>query len=172
LIGAALIACGGCGHHRKFVAGSSCMSPTISRGEIMITAPFRWKRDAIRRYDIIVFHSPVIPQAKWVMRVIALPGERVAVTTNALFINGAEVPEAALPAVFRHKRWLTPQLAQSELPRQWSLGSNQVFAVGDNLENSNDSRYWGPLDTSAIVGVVEKVRPRRGVRITFDQVCL
>lgn len=155
----------GCDLHGKYVSRSSCMSPTINPGQIMITKRFHHGRDRLRRYDIIVFESPIDAQSKWVMRVAGLPGERVAVNTNALFINGIEVPKSEMPSVLRQEVWLPPQLLDSDAPRQWNLNDDEVFVVGDNLDNSNDSRFWGPLKLSRIAGVVEKVRARGALRI-------
>src|SRR5260370_2557958 len=98
LMGAALavaMGAGGCGGGAKYVMASSSMSPTIRRGEIVIAKPFHPNCDKIQKYDIIVFQSPVGAQAPWIMRVVAVPGESVAVSTNSLVINGAEVPANA-----------------------------------------------------------------------------
>jgi len=154
-----------CHEGSKYVMDSSSMSPTIKRGEIVLTKPFSSNRDTIQRYDLIVFRSPIDTQAKWIMRVVGLPGESIAISTNTLLINGVELPMDSMPTALRQKSWLTRQLQESSTPRQWNLTSEEVFVVGDNLDNVNDSRYWGPLKLSMITGVVLNVRARWGVKI-------
>jgi signal peptidase I len=149
----------------KFVLESSVMAPTIRQGEVAIVKAFRPGADTIRRYDIVAFHSPIIPRGKSVMRVVGLPGEVVALTTNAIFINKREIQQQQMPSSLRQKAWLTPQLLRFNPPRQWTLARDEVFVVGDNLEDSNDSRYWGPLKESMIIGVVRKIRPRLRIGI-------
>jgi signal peptidase I len=134
------------------------MSPTINPGQVILTKPFHPRQDILQRYDIVAFHSPVNTQKVWVMRVVALPREQVLISTNALFINGVEAETNQMPQVLIRGNWLTPQLLESGVPRQWSVKKDEVFVVGDNLNTSNDSRFWGPLKLSQIVGVVMKVK--------------
>jgi signal peptidase I len=169
--------------YRKFVVGNtSCMSPTINGSEVILVKLFNPEQDVLSRYQIIVFRSPLaaLPDEKWVMRVIGLPGEQVDIRTNSFLINGSDRAQNDLPAALQNKQWLTRQilesagqhpalLAQSRFVQalapqvlddsgqhRWTLGPDEVFVVGDNLGAANDSRFWGPLSLSNIIGVVEK----------------
>jgi signal peptidase I len=141
---------------RRFVMGNtSCMSPTISAGERVFVKPFNPRQDTLRRYDILVFRSPLHTDTKWAMRVVGLPGEQLELGTNSLAIDGAELGETNLPSALQNKRWLTPQVLEVSVQRRWTLAPNELFVVGDNLGAANDSRFWGPLSLSNVVGVVE-----------------
>lgn len=142
----------------RFVVGNtSCMSPTMNRGERVFVKLLNPEHDALKRYQIVAFRSPIheSPQEVWMMRVVGLPEEHLEIGTNALLINGGVVAENALPAPLRNKQWLTPQLLAMSGQHKWILGTNEVFVVGDNLATSHDSRYWGPLNCSNIIGVVQ-----------------
>jgi signal peptidase I len=157
--------------YRRFVVGkTSCMSPTINSGELIFVKDFALKRDALRRYQIILFRSPlpIIPNEKWVMRVIGLPGEQVEIRTNSFLINGSDPADNELPAVLRKKQWLPAQVLKSSRQRQWSLGPGEVFVVGDNLGAAHDSRLWGPLSFSNVIGVVEKKAKGKQTEVRLD----
>jgi signal peptidase I len=156
---------GGCERQGHYVIASSSMAPTINPGEMIVSRPYHLNCDSLHRYDVIVFNPPVLPQAKWVMRVIGLPSERITISTNGPLVNGVRLPDRTMPPVLDQRFWLTPELAESNVLRTWNLGTDEVFVIGDNLTNANDSRYWGPLKLASVIGVVQNVRARRGLRI-------
>jgi len=148
--------------YRKFEMGNtSSMSPTISSGEVVSVKLFIPKRDRMKRWQIVLFWSPALPDHLSVMRVVGLPGEQVEVTTNAFLINGVEVPENEVPKVLRNQEWLTDRISEVSGQRQWVLGSSEVFVVGDNLGETLDSRIWGPLSLSNVIGVAEMKTTRK-----------
>ena len=104
------------------------------------------------------------------MRVVGLPGERVEIGPNSFQINGSDMAEADIPAALRSKQWLTAQSFESSGRRQWALGPDEVFVVGDNLGAANDSRFWGALNTSNVIGVVEKKAKSKQTQVHLDPV--
>jgi len=141
------------------------MSPTLKQGEVIIARSFGGNPNALHRFDIVVFRSPTDPSTTWTMRLVGLPGERIEVKADGLVINGSELDPNELPEVLRSKAWLsTPQL-RLRSTHEWVLGTNDVFVIGDNLGVANDSRYWGPLNLSSIVGVFERKTGGRQVQI-------
>ncbi len=111
----------------------------------------------IHRGDVLVFKSPVEPERDLIKRVIGLPGERLEQKEKKIYINGQPLNE---PYVF----FLEPPGRNSELseagaasdPREnygpVTVPPNQYFMMGDNRDNSLDSRYWGFVPDSMVKG--------------------
>src|ERR1700688_3485294 len=125
---------------------------------------------AIHRGDIIVFHDPVDASLHLVKRVIGLPGDHLRLHNGRVFINGNPLSEpyavyrAAPPDNFRDN-FPRLQSADPEIDSHWwirmrSLIDNgeliiptgNYFVMGDNRNDSEDSRYWGFVPREAIVG--------------------
>jgi signal peptidase I len=133
------------------------MYPTISAGELVYVRPAETLRHLPARFQIVLFKSQTQDPAAdaWAMRVVGLPGETVRVDTNSLQIEGAAIERYNPPAVLRDRHWLTGQTADVAKRREWLLGRDELFVVGDNLDRANDSRVWGPLKLSDMIGVAE-----------------
>ena len=111
----------------------------------------------IRRGDVLVFKSPVEPERDLIKRVIGLPGDRLEQKEKKIYINGQPLNE---PYVF----FLEPPHHNSELseasttsdPREnygpVTVPPNQYFMMGDNRDNSLDSRYWGFMPADYVKG--------------------
>ena len=111
----------------------------------------------IKRGDVLVFKSPVEPERDLIKRVIGLPGDKLEQKEKKIFINGQPLNE---PYVF----FLEPPHHNSELseantssdPREnygpVTVPPNQYFMMGDNRDNSLDSRYWGFVPRENIIG--------------------
>ncbi len=92
------------------------------------------------RGDVVVFEPPNRPEDDYVKRVVALPGETVEIIRGQVFINGELFDETYEPVPGSYS---TPLQTVPE---------GQVFVLGDNRNNSNDSHTWGPLPIENIVG--------------------
>lgn len=97
----------------------------------------------IERGDIVVFWYPNDPDKSYVKRVIGLPGETVELRNGKVFINGQELNEPYLDA--EHNKNL-PNYATKE------VGQHYYFVMGDNRDNSSDSRIWGFVPEKYIYG--------------------
>lgn len=123
----------------------------------------------IQRGDIVVFHYPVTPAQHFVKRVIGVPGDRVRLVKKQVFVNGAALEEPyahfTRPAndPFRDD---FPRLdvAPGETPEWWLtlrklvedgeliVPEGHYFVMGDNRDDSYDSRYWGFVPAANIIG--------------------
>jgi signal peptidase I len=130
----------------KFVFG-----PTASRLE-RAALPV----GTLARGDVVVFKYPVEPDRDFIKRVIGLPGETIEVKEKKVYINGKPFEEP-------YVHFLAPPAAQSELHEVTSFDvrerygpvtvpANQYFVMGDNRDNSQDSRYWGFLPRENVKG--------------------
>jgi len=123
----------------------------------------------VRRGDIVVFHYPVNPSQHFVKRVIGVPGDRVRLVNKRVFVNGAAVKEPyahfSRPAndSFRDN-FPRLEVAPGETPEWWLqlrklvedgqliVPEGHYFVMGDNRDDSYDSRYWGFVPQVNIIG--------------------
>jgi len=128
------------------------MVPNFQNGDYVLTDKISYKLGTPTRGDIVVFHAPPAancPQGTgcdFIKRVIGLPGETIEVRDNHLFVNNEQVPEEYIPSDF-----LTEPGAFTN-GRTVTLTQNEYFVVGDNRQHSSDSRSWGPIEITDIVG--------------------
>jgi signal peptidase I len=110
----------------------------------------------IRRRDVLVFKYPEEPDRDFIKRVIGLPGETLEVREKKVYINGSPLDEP-------YAHYLTPAADESQYHEVTSFDvrerygpvtvpPNQYFMMGDNRDNSQDSRYWGFLPRENIKG--------------------
>ena len=128
------------------VAGSS-MWPTLHDADRYLLNRWVYEMRTPRRGEIVVLKDPT-DGAYCVKRVVALPGESVFFKNGRLFVNGEELHEPyLLPGV----KTFTPERVQIEMV---ACGKDRYFVLGDNRNNSFDSRFYGPVSRQNILGVV------------------
>jgi len=107
----------------------------------------------IRRGDVVVFKYPQEPDRDFIKRVIGLPGETLEVRERRVFINGTAIEDP-------YAHYLFPALSGAESvgfdPRQRygpiAVPDGHYFMMGDNRDNSEDSRFWGFLPQHYVKG--------------------
>lgn len=108
------------------------MVPTLNVGDRLIVNKFIYRFQSPKRGDIIVFTSPRPKEGKdYVKRLIALPGERVEVIRGTVFIDGKQL---VIPGVFIDK--------DDSYFGPFMVPDNSYFVMGDNRDESFDSRFW------------------------------
>lgn len=135
---------------------SSSMVPTLGVYDRIVVqkAFFTW-RD-VREGDIVVFSHPPLdhcggPQeGDLVKRVIALPGQTIYSSGNSIYVNGQLLAEPYLP----HDDPLGPPVPDASSQHPYRVPPGEFYMLGDNRADSCDSRYWGPVKGSSIVGKV------------------
>jgi signal peptidase I len=121
------------------VEGNS-MEPNLHDGEFVVVNRLAYSRHEPERGDIIVFHSPRNEDKRFIKRVIGLPGDEIVFNESTVFINGVPLEEPYIKEL--------PSYANS----QWNVGPGEVFVLGDNRDDSRDSRSWGNLRQEEIIG--------------------
>ena len=139
---------------QTFYIPSSSMVPTLGVYDRILVqkAFFNW-RD-VREGDIVVFSHPPLddcpgPQnGDLVKRVIALPGQTIYSSGNNIYVNGHLLSEPYLP---RYDP-LGPAIPDATRQRPYRVPPGDFYVLGDNRSISCDSRYWGPITGSSIIG--------------------
>jgi len=140
---------------------SGSMEPTLQIGDRIVVDKLSYHLHGVDRSNIIVFSTPPTedcagpPVADLVKRVIGLPGESISLSGGRVYINGRVLPEPWLPPATRTENYPGPSAAAYSLHRAYKIPQNDVYVMGDNRTQSCDSRYWGPVAESTIVGKVD-----------------
>ena len=114
--------------------------------------------DPIRRGDIIVFKYPEEPERDFIKRTIGLPGETIELRNKRVYINDKPLDEPYVHFLFPpDDPALRPEDGASDFDvrRQYgpvTVPAGQYFMMGDNRDNSQDSRYWGFLPREYVKG--------------------
>jgi signal peptidase I len=124
----------------------------------------------VKRGDIVVFHYPVAPSQHFVKRVVGVPGDRVRLVNKQVFVNGVKLEEPYaqyISPVREPYRDDFPQVDTSSpgQERKWAVQMRKLvekgqlivpeghyFVLGDNRDDSQDSRYWGFVPRENIIG--------------------
>lgn len=99
-----------------------------------------------QRGDIVVFNPPVGGASKpYIKRIIGLPGETIAIHDGAVFVNGDRLDEPYLEGV-------STSWPNGDPTRELVVPEEHLFVLGDNRNNSTDSRSFGPISNDALIG--------------------
>ena len=139
---------------QTFYIPSASMEPTLMIGDRILVDKLSYHLHSVHRGDMVVFGKPpgenAGPEVKdLVKRVIGLPGERISSSGGQVVINGKPLKEP----------WLVHGTITTSITPQ-TVPANEYFVMGDNRSDSQDSRYFGPIPRSLIVGrVVVRIWP-------------
>jgi signal peptidase I len=125
---------------------SISMQPTLFPGDYVIVNKLAYRfNHTPQRGDVIVFKYPPDPDAiPYIKRVIGLPGDQVHIANGKVYINGQLMLEP----------WLK---VTTNRGGDWSVPERQLFVMGDNRNNSSDSRAWGFVPLGNIIGRAELI---------------
>ena len=144
-----------------FSIPSGSMEPTLQINDRILVDKLSYDLHGIGRSDVVVFATPPDehcagpPVANLVKRVIGLPGETISLSGGQVFIDGKLLAEPWLPTQTQHDTIPGPSLKPYSLQQPYKIPAGDVFVMGDNRTFSCDSRYWGPIRESSIVGKVD-----------------
>jgi len=119
---------------------SVSMEPNFHEGQLVVVNRLAYRWTKLERGDIIVFRPPVNPIKRYIKRVIGLEGDLIAARNGQIFVNGVALDEPYLA--------VTPTYEG-----EWTVGPGEIFVLGDNRNNSNDSKNWGNLKEEAVIGM-------------------
>jgi signal peptidase I len=140
---------------------SGSMEPTLQIGDRIVVNKLSYDLHGVDRGNIVVFTTPPNedcagpPVADLVKRVIGLPGEIISLDDGNVYINGRLLPEPFLPPDVRNDNYPGPSTNAYALHHPYRIPAGDVYVMGDNRPKSCDSRFWGPIRESTIVGKVD-----------------
>jgi signal peptidase I len=144
---------------QAFYIPSESMKPTLNVGDRVLVNKLSYRAHDVNRGDIVVFETP--PKAKdangkikdLVKRVVGLPGETLETHDGIVFVNGRQLEEPYLRNGVRTCALNSNPGGCTDFPTT-TVPSGDVFVMGDNRTASKDSRAFGPITESSIVGRV------------------
>ena len=164
--------------YEPFQIPSGSMLPTLEVGDFILVNKYHYglrtpvgnvklvENNDPKRGDVAVFKYPQNPKIYYIKRVVGLPGDEIVYQDKVLYVNGVPQEQtliAQMPAVNPKRLWVNENLSDTdhEMYRdvnararngQWRVPQGHYFMMGDNRDNSNDSRYWGFVPDELIVG--------------------
>lgn len=147
---------------QSYQVDGESMEPTLSHNDRLLVwkLPKTWSRITDHAYipkrgDVVVFTEAGLaqfgqdPKKQLIKRVVGLPGEKVTVRDGNLTVFNDEFPEGFQPdSVLPYGE----VIGRTPTDGEWTMAKDQLFVVGDNRDNSLDSRIFGPIDAHNIVG--------------------
>ncbi|HYK48844.1 MAG TPA: signal peptidase I [Terriglobales bacterium] len=165
---------------QAFTIPSESMEKTLLIGDYLLVDKFCygdsgfWNHvlpySRIRRGDIVVFHYPVNPAQHFVKRVVGVPGDRVRLLNKRVFVNGTLMEEPFVQYTGHYREPYLDDFPQTDAPvaevtapwwrqmrklvedKQLIIPEDSYFVLGDNRDDSKDSRYWGFVPRENIIG--------------------
>jgi signal peptidase I len=130
---------------QAFVIPSASMTPTLAVGDRVLVNKASYRVGDVGRGDLIVFERPIAAgapdEADLIKRVIGLPGETVGASGGVVHVDGRPLQEDYLP-----------RSARTEDFDDVTLGPDELWVMGDNRQNSRDSRVFGPVRHDLVIG--------------------
>ncbi len=136
---------------------SPSMEPTLGIGDRVIVNKLSYNLHDVNRGDLIVFENPSTSSGEisdLIKRVVALPGETLQVLDGKVYIDGNLMIEPYLEASDNTFDFIAPEgcIGTKQVLNKCVIPDGYVFVMGDNRDNSRDSRIFGPVDVETIVG--------------------
>jgi signal peptidase I len=146
---------------QTFYIPSGSMTPTLQIGDRILVNKLSYRFHSVHEGDIVVFSHPPLEHCgtkieDLVKRVIATPGQTISLAHGQVFINNKLLPEPWLPNSPNSVTLPGPDPQEPfSLTRPYKVPANNYFMMGDNRTGSCDSRWWGPVPKSLIIGKVD-----------------
>ncbi len=131
---------------RTYAIEQTSMEGTLEPGQRVIVDELTPRFDPYKRGDIIVFQAPegADRTEPLIKRVIGLPGDQVQIKDGAVYVNGTKLDE---PYLYGGE----PTLPSTDLS-EWTVPPGDIFVMGDHRGVSLDSRVFGPIPISSVIG--------------------
>jgi signal peptidase I len=139
----------------NYVVEGESMMPTLQDGNKLVVNKLGYQVGELNRFDVIVFHAN--KKEDFVKRIIGLPGDKIEYRDDRLFINGEKYEEPFLE-VYKQKSLgirITGDFSLKEITGENTVPDGKLFVLGDNRLGSWDSRQFGFISASQVVGKVD-----------------
>lgn len=142
---------------QPFIVSGSSMEPNFSNGQYLIIDELTYHFSSPERGQVVVLHYPKDPKQFFIKRIIGLPGEKVQIDNGKVTIFNAERPEGVtIDEDYLPNQGLSYPHDTTVIggKKNITLGTDEYFMMGDNRLASSDSRDWGALKRTDMVGKV------------------
>jgi signal peptidase I len=139
----------------NYVVEGESMMPTLQDGNKLVVNKLGYETGELNRFDVIVFHANA--KEDFVKRIIGVPGDKIEYRGDTLYINGHKYNEPFLD-VYKKKSpgvKLTGDFRLKEVTGEDTVPEGKLFVLGDNRLDSWDSRQFGFINESQVVGKVD-----------------
>lgn len=127
---------------QPFYIPTTSMEPTFIKGDHVLVSKFIYRFTKPKQGDVIVFEYPLDPSVDYIKRVIAVDGQKFEIRDGKSYLDGKMLKEDYLP----NKSGLSSDFEPVIVPK------DKLFVMGDNRNNSADSRVWGMLPKKNVLG--------------------
>lgn len=136
---------------QPFIVDGESMMPNFVNNEYLLAEKLSYMFGQPQRGDAIIFRYPGNPNINYIKRIIGLPGETIKIENNIIFVNNKDHPNGiALKENYLSYGTLTLISEKGSLEK--TLGLDEYFVMGDNRQHSSDSREWGVLPKTNVIG--------------------
>ena len=132
---------------QPFIVDGDSMAPNFYDGEYLIVDEISYRFSPPKRGDVVIFHPPQSPKTYYIKRIIGLPGEGIELKDGKIYIYNDMYPKGIR---LNEANYLTKSRINET--SQVELKDDEYYVIGDNRDNSLDSRRFGPLKLSHIKG--------------------
>jgi signal peptidase I len=129
---------------------SGAMAPTLEIGDYILARKGLFLENIVKRGDIVIFSFPGDKSKDFIKRVIGLGGEQIEINEKRIIIDGLPLKESY--TIFKDNRIFPGHQAPRDNFGPLKIPDESLFLMGDNRDQSNDSRYWGVVRKKSIKG--------------------
>ena len=150
----AMLATAGCEKKQRFVQKPESMSPTIQPEEVVVADMQAYNRAEPQRWDAVVMKAPPPYEDLWIKRVVGLPGEVIDFADGRVSVDGQPIVPPPHLSKVEYQAPMGVRGTPRPLIYPFKIPAGSYFILGDNPPKSNDSRFWGALPKTNIIGKV------------------
>ncbi|AVQ98615.1 signal peptidase I [Oceanobacillus iheyensis] len=139
----------------SYVVDGESMQPTLYDGNLLMVNKVIYDLTQAERFDVIVFHAN--EEDDYVKRVVGLPGDEISYENDKLYVNGKYVEEPFLESYVKASETTpyTSDFTLDEVTGEKEVPEGKLFVMGDNRQDSLDSRAFGFISQEQLVGKVD-----------------
>ncbi|MBF0203197.1 MAG: signal peptidase I [Desulfamplus sp.] len=150
---------------------ASSLEPTLLIGDHLLAKKNTIIKSEFKKGDIIIFPYPEDPSKDFIKRIVAVGGETIKIVDKKVFVNGTLINE---PYVIHKDPTIIPEnfSTRDNLPL-FKVPNGSLFVMGDNRDNSHDSRFWGVVKNSDVKGKASIIYwswNKEGYTIRWDRI--